>query len=166
MPSARSGHFANRRNPAKTQHLQRPTIREDAKRVEQSTDSNSHGEGDGDNKCARLAETRKGQQPTGCEHLRALSCQVIITRVRFPSLAPLIINDLHRCAGKVQENFVFFKPILSPFSRAFAVFGSQIFDPLPGCSFDGFSRANFRHPLWPRGEGSTEMQTASTSKLV
>jgi hypothetical protein len=30
------------------------------------------------------------------------------TRVRFPSPAPLIINDLRKSAGKVQENRVVF----------------------------------------------------------
>ena len=36
----------------------------------------------------------------------------MITRVRFPSPAPFSINDLHRCAGKVQENLSMLKIIL------------------------------------------------------
>ena len=31
------------------------------------------------------------------------------TRVRFPSPAPFSFNNLHSCAGKVQENWMFFK---------------------------------------------------------
>ena len=34
------------------------------------------------------------------------------TRVRFPSPAPLIIKDLHSCAGRVQETRRLFKSIL------------------------------------------------------
>jgi hypothetical protein len=33
----------------------------------------------------------------------------LLTRVRFPSPAPFSFNNLHSCAGKVQENWVFFK---------------------------------------------------------
>jgi hypothetical protein len=37
------------------------------------------------------------------------------TRFRFPSPAPFSINDLHRCAGKVQENSCFLNFIFKGF---------------------------------------------------
>jgi hypothetical protein len=47
------------------------------------------------------------------------------TRVRFPSPAPLIINDLHRCAGKVQENEGIFKSIFQKIVGTFLLSQNQ-----------------------------------------
>ena len=40
----------------------------------------------------------------GCGSMVECDLPTVETRVRFPSPAPLTINDLHKSAGKVQEN--------------------------------------------------------------
>src|SRR5271170_4314067 len=66
------------------------------------------------------------------------------TRVRFPSPAPFSFNNLHSCAGKVQENRGFFKLFFAQMLRVFSSerkvtcaknrlenFARQIFKNLP-----------------------------------
>src|SRR5579863_8380208 len=56
-----------------------------------------------------FAKTRASE--CGCGSMVECGLPKAETRVRFPSPAPLAINNLHSCAGKVQENEEFFKSI-------------------------------------------------------
>jgi hypothetical protein len=54
----------------------------------------------------------------------ALICFEPVTRVRFPSPAPFSFNNLHSCAGKMQEDSPFSKLFLRKTSKKFLGVGS------------------------------------------